>query len=138
MQEINEAYLILKDKEARTRYDVEYNKFKQFQESKYKKAEQERSKTTNEDTHSQREQQQNYSKRDYEYTDYKVEDDILAKWMANAKSQAIELAEQAIKDFKGVSKAAANGCVNGLIHLIAWVFFGNILYFLFKSCNNSL
>jgi curved DNA-binding protein CbpA len=27
MQEINEAYLILKDKEGRVRYDIEYNKF---------------------------------------------------------------------------------------------------------------
>ena len=37
MQEINEAYLILKDKEARARYDIEYNKFKQFKEEKREK-----------------------------------------------------------------------------------------------------
>ena len=36
MQEINEAHLILKDKEARTRYDIEYNKFKQYQEKQQK------------------------------------------------------------------------------------------------------
>ena len=31
MQQINEAYLILKDSEARTRYDVEYNIYLKFQ-----------------------------------------------------------------------------------------------------------
>ena len=34
MQEINEAYLILKDKEARERYNIEYGKFSQYQENK--------------------------------------------------------------------------------------------------------
>lgn len=128
MQEINEAYLILKDKEARARYDIEYNKFKQYQEQK-SKSHKEKQKSDDQ------EWQQQKSKRKYEYRDYKVEDDILAKWMENAKRQAVDLAKQTIKDFKGVTKAAASGCINGIIQLVIWVVVINLIYILFKSCN---
>lgn len=132
MQEINEAHLILKDKEARERYDIEYNKFKQYQENK--------SRTESEKTKADKEkknyQEQENSRRQYKYSDYKVEDDLLAKWMANAKIQAVELAKQTIKDFKGVTKAAANGCLNGIIQLVIWVVVANLIFFLFKACNN--
>lgn len=132
MQEINEAHLILKDKEARERYDIEYKKFNQYQESKSKTE----SEKTKEDKDKKNYQEQENSRRQYEYSDYKVEDDLLAKWMANAKSQAVELAKQTIKDFKGVTKAAANGCMNGVIQLVIWVVVANLIFFLFKACNN--
>jgi curved DNA-binding protein CbpA len=134
MQEINEAYLILKDREARTRYDIEYNKFRKYQENKYQ-TESEKTKSEKEEKQNQN-QEQNNAKREYEYSDYKVEDDLLAKWMANAKNQAVELAKQTIKDFKGVTKAAANGCMNGVIQLVIWVVVINLIFFLFKACNN--
>jgi len=134
MQEINEAYLILKDKEARARYDIEYNKFKQYQEQK-RQSQKEQQKSEKQEWQ-QQEQKQQHSKREYEYQDYKVEDDILAKWMENAKKQAVELAIQTIKDFKGVTKAAATGCVNGIIQLVIWVVVINLLFLLFRACNN--
>jgi curved DNA-binding protein CbpA len=132
MQEINEAYLILKDKEARARYDIEYNKFKQYQEQN-RHSEKEKQKSEQQEWQEQKHQQ---TKREYEYRDYKVEDDILAKWMENAKKQAVELAIQTIKDFKGVTKAAANGCVKGIIQLVIWVVVINLIFFLVKACNN--
>jgi hypothetical protein len=49
---------------------------------------------------------------------------------------AVELAIQTIKDFKGVTKAAANGCVNGIIQLVVWVVVINLIFFLIRSCNN--
>ena len=131
MQEINEAYLILKDKEARARYDIEYNKFKQFKEEKREK-ENKQEKSENRDW----QKQQQHSKREYEYQDYKVEDDILAKWMENAKKQAVDLAIQTIKDFKGVTKATANGCMNGIIQLVIWVVVINLIFLLVRACNN--
>lgn len=134
MQEINEAYLILKDKEARARYDVEYNKFKQYQEQK-RQSEKKYEKSNKEDWQKQ-EQKHQQSRREYAYQDYKVEDDLLAKWMENAKKQAVELAIQTIKDFKGLTKAAANGCVNGIIQLVIWVFVINIIFLLFRACNS--
>jgi len=132
MQEINEAHLILTDKEARERYDIEYNKFKQYQENK-SRTESEKIKA---DKEKKNYQEQENSRSQYEYSDYKVEDDLLAKWMAKAKSQAVELAKQTIKDFKGVAKEAANGCMNGLIQLIIWVVVVNLIFFLFKACYN--
>lgn len=134
MQEINEAYLILKDKEARERYDIEYNKFRQYQQTK-SQAESKQTKSEKEEPNSKY-QEQNNSRRQYEYSDYKVEDDLLAKWMANAKNQAVELAKQTIMDFKGVTKAAANGCMNGVIQLVIWVVVANLIFLLFKACNN--
>jgi len=126
MQEINEAYLILKDKDARVRYDIEYNKFKQHQEQK-KQTESENKKWQKREQHSERE---------YEYQDYKIEDDILSKWIENARRQAADLAIQAIKDFKGVTGAAVNGCVRGTIQLIAWVVVINFIFILVRACNN--
>ncbi len=134
MQEINEAYLILKDKEARARYDVEYNKFKHYQVQK-RQSEKKHEKSNKEDWQKQQQKQQQ-SRHEYAYQDYKVEDDLLAKWMENAKKQAVELAIQTIKDFKGVTKAAANGCVNGIIQLVIWVFVINIIFLLFRACNS--
>lgn len=133
MQEINEAHLILKDKEARTRYDIEYNKFKQYQE-KQQKTSTEHQKTKEENQKKNQEQKQ--AKSEYEYSDFKVEDDLLEKWMANAKRQSVELAKQTIKDFKGVTKAAANGCLNGVIQLVIWVVVINLIVLLFRACNN--
>jgi curved DNA-binding protein CbpA len=132
MQEINEAHLILTDKEARERYDIEYNKFKQYQENKSRTE----SEKIKEDKEKKNYQEQENSRSQYEYSNYKVEDDLLAKWMAKAKSQAVELAKQTIKDFKGVAKEAANGCMNGLIQLIIWVVVANLIFFLFKACYN--
>lgn len=138
MQEVNEAYLILKDNEARARYDIEFNKFKQYQEQKKhsQKEQQKEQQKSEKQEGQQQDRKQQQSKREYECRDYKVEDDILAKWMENAKKQAIELAIQAIKDFKGVTKASANGCVNGIIQLVIWVVVINLIFLLVKSCNN--
>lgn len=133
MQEINEAYLILKDKESRERYDIEYNKFRQYQEYK-SRAESDKTKSEKEEKQN-RYQEQNSSKQQHEYSDYKVEDDLLAKWMSNAKRQAVELAKQTIKDFKGVTKAAANGFKNGLIQIVIWIVIINIIFLLIKACN---
>ncbi len=128
MQEINEAYLILKDIDARTRYNKEYQRFIKFQQ----------------------ESQENYHQKDnsdkrqfhkaHEYDEYKVDDDILNKWMNNAKRQAVELAKQTIEDLKGMVnvgvKAAAKEAGS---QFIIQIFIGIIFlvgFALAKSCNN--
>lgn len=129
MQEINEAYLILKDFEARHRYDIEYNKFRQYQESK--------SRTDNEKSNKKEPYNQQYnSKKQYEYSDYKVEDDLLSKWMANAKKQAVDISKQTIKNFKGVTEVAANGCLKGVFSAIGVIVIWLAIIFMFKACNN--
>lgn len=88
MQQINEAYLILKDSEARTRYDVEYNIYLKFHQSK-----------------------ESYKKYDFEDSSYAVNDDILRKWMENARQQAVNLAKQTIEDLKGMVKEGSKAAV---------------------------
>jgi curved DNA-binding protein CbpA len=136
MQEINEAYLILKDFDARSRYDIEYIKFKQYQEEKNKKFAKVDTQENSSQTNSNYNQRNNQANKKQEYKDYKMEDEILEQWINNAKRQAIELAKQTIKDFKGVTKAAANGFVSGIIQLVIWVIIANLLFFIFKSCNH--
>ena len=130
MQELNEAYLILKDDEARRRYDIEYNKFCRFQKSQEE--------TKNEDFEKSHKNEDNSGNSSFEESEfdykYEVEDDILEKWMRNAKAQAIDLAQQTIRDLKGVTKAASEGCVNGIIQLVIWVVLINLIFLLIKAC----
>ena len=123
MQELNEAYLILKDAEARERYDKEYQRFKQYQQKKEETNNQERKNQFNE-------RETNDS-----HNDYSVEDETLEKWISNAQKQAVNLAKQTIKDFKGVSNAAADGYMLGVIQLVFYIVITNIFFVLFKSCN---
>jgi len=86
MKLINEAYLILKDNEAKEKYDIEYDKYKVFCKT----------------------QEFNI----YPETlsnEYVVEDEILNNWIRNARNQAVDLAKQTIQDFKDIAKAGAKG-----------------------------
>jgi len=109
MKEINEAKLILTDEEARLRYDKEYLRFKSFQKDKEKskKSEeqkkhehkkQEQEKKTEEKTHENKEQ-----KPKEEYSTYHFDDDILRKWMENARKQAMRNVEEMITEFRDSS-----------------------------------
>lgn len=119
MQEINEAYLILKDVQARERYDIEYQKFNSYRKQQG---------------------QERHRQKDYEHFDYNVQDDVLNKWMSNAKKQAVDLAKQTIEDFRGMTtvgiKAAAKSAGQQFVNQII---VGIIFLFIFaisKSCNN--
>jgi curved DNA-binding protein CbpA len=127
MQLINEAYLILKDEEARNRYDIEYQKFKAFKQRKTEATRQEpkTSKRT--------------EKEKYHYKEYNYDDEILNNWVQNAKRQAVDLAKQAIRDFKGMSaagaKGAAKGCYTQLLAQIAIGIFFIFIFALSKGCD---
>lgn len=126
MQEINEAYLILKDPDARIRYDREYQRFKSHIKQE---------KTHEGFSGKETQNEQKGQRPTHQYTDFKVEDDILEKWMFNAKKQAVDLAQQTIKDFKGVSVAASQGFVTGIKQVIVWVIVINLIVFSIKACN---
>lgn len=96
MQLINEASLILKDSEARQRYDLEHRKYKSYK---------------SESLNQQRNESRDWGKENQKSEKYKVEDEVLEKWMKNAKNQAIDLAIKTIKDFKGMSKAGAKAAI---------------------------
>lgn len=135
MQEINEAYLILKDTEARIRYDQEYQNFKQFKREKEQRKEKEYQKQ--EQNFQYKEQEQSHNT--YEYAEYNVNDDTLNKWMNNAKKQAVDLAKQAIKDFKEMAyvggKAAAQEAGKAFMSYFIMGIIITIIFVLSKSCN---
>jgi DnaJ-class molecular chaperone len=119
MQNINEAYLILKDKDARARYDTEYSKYMAYVSVII----------TKEDSnpfHTENEQKST--------VDYQVEDDVLKRWINNAKRQAVSLAQQSIRDFKGVSEAAGKGCLEGIKRAAIWVVVINVLFAIMRGC----
>lgn len=93
MQKINEAYLILKDVEARQRYDIEYRRFNEYKKQHTKHRE-ERKEDKNETTYEQN-----------VYPEYNVADEILFKWMTNAQRQAFDLVKISLEELFGMTSA---------------------------------
>lgn len=110
MQDINQAYLILKDEEAREKYDKEYQKFKSY---KF----------------------ENINNSQYKYTDYQLDDNVLEKWMQNAERQAKQMVKDTIDEFKGASSETGNSIINFLLKTLLPMLLG---YILIKACINSL
>jgi len=107
MQLINEAYLILKDDEARARYDKQYYKFQDANKEK-KDSNQEKS----------------------EWHDYSIDDDILNDWIKKAKRQAKEMVMMSVEDLVGMSKAATNAAWEKTKYAVLIVIVANILFML--------
>ena len=112
MQLINEAYLILKDIEAKRLYDIEYLKFKEYQR-KY-----------------------NSNNQEIKFKEeYIFSDELLKKWMNNARQQAGTLAKQTAINFKKGAKAAGKEMFD---RTIGFLIFGSIISIFIlaaKSCN---
>ena len=126
MQDINEAYAILKDKEKRARYDQEYARFRGefLQEEKS----QEKKKTYYEKSSQTR----------WEY-EYDVHDENLREDIKNARKYAKDIVEEFLKELKETSKTAAKGAAtNAYNFAVGWIISGVILAIivsLFKACN---
>ena len=121
MQLINEAYLILKDEEARNHYDIEYIKFYNFYNSR-------------------KEQKSNYDfgkkEKQKVYEEYNFSDDTLKKWMQNAKKQAVDLAKQTIREMGELSiKATKEASSKMLETFVYYAIAGFVIMLLFKACN---
>jgi len=107
MQLINEAYLILKDDEARARYDKQYY---QFQEASSKR--------------------QDKSQEKPQWNNYSSNDDILNDWIKKAKQQAKEMVMMSIEDLVGMSKVATSAAWEKTKYAILIVVVANILFVL--------
>jgi curved DNA-binding protein CbpA len=133
MQQINEAYLILKDAEARQRYDKEYQRYNEYQEQTQYYRERQRQKEQGRPTNSGQKQEQYTGS----FTDsaYEIFDDILSTWMSNARKQAVDLAKQTIEDIKGMSKASGQAMGDAAIKgVVRYLVFGVIMFVVFKTC----
>ena len=102
MQLINEAYLILKDEEAKLKYDNEYDL---FLNSQTKQNSEDKSRT--EGAH-----------KSYSYREYNIQDEELKRWIKNAKEQAIRLAKQSIEDFRSIALSGGNAAIGGAVSAI--------------------
>lgn len=116
MQDVNEAYLILKDSEAKIRYDKEYEYYQSYQNPF------EESFSPNEETSSE----------NRESHEYQFHDDILKKWMYNARIQASKLVSQTIKEINIGAKAAGKEMVK---QFIAFAIIGIIFFLISRSCH---
>lgn len=129
MQLINEAYLILKDQDARKRYNIEYLKYKKQQNESviYKEpyySTQEKHNTSNQ-----------YHSNEFEDNSYDIIDDILKKWMKNARFQAQSLAKQTIDDMIGMSRASGQAIFESAISgMVKYLIFGIIMFAIIKAC----
>lgn len=117
MQDINEAYLILKDHEARILYNNEYKRFKLFERDLENKLPNKNK--TNFDSNSQ----------------YVFNDELLKKWMNNARIQAESLVNQTVENFKIGTKAAIDEMIERTIGFVIVGVIFSIIFLLVRSCN---
>lgn len=104
MQDINEAYLILSNKDARYRYDQEYNYFNQKFGS-----------TIYADNSDRRES-------------YDIRDEILKQWINNARRQSIILAKRTTEDIVGMTRV---GCKAAFDKAKYWILAYIIIQFIY-------
>lgn len=112
MKEINEAKLILTDEDARVRYDREYVRFKSFQQKKEKeKTEEPKQKQSQQKKQKQEQETEDRTNENRanppteDYSTYHFDDEILKKWMENAKNQAKRNVQKMITEFRDSSIA---------------------------------
>ncbi|NQY30389.1 MAG: DnaJ domain-containing protein [Flavobacteriaceae bacterium] len=129
MQEINEAYLILKDKEARERYDREYLRYKEFTARHQQSYREEKNRTYEEPNNK-------YNHEKAERATYEFDDEILKKWIRNARSQAIDLAKQTILEIGELSVNATKAAGSKMLELfIGYAVAGILILLIFKACS---
>ena len=114
MQDINEAYDILRDASKRKRYNQEYARFCET----YNKEEKVQNTAYSKEKNSQSE---------WSY-DYDVCDEALKKDIYNARKHAKELVEEFLKEMKETAMVAAKGAGTSAINfLIGWIVAGIII-----------
>lgn len=110
-QEIIEAYLILSDEVARTKFDSEYKRYEDLKNrSKKAKAEEPHHRKYDKDDDYE-EPENNFANsqgNDQAEEEFKFEDKTFEKWVENARNQARNFVDQAISDTIGVTKS---GCL---------------------------
>lgn len=108
MQDINEAYSILKEADKRQRYDREYQRFKKTQQannnSSYNRANTQRSSSQSQSKSSSR----SYNRTSWTY-DYTVHDEQVKNDMDDAREYARKLVDEFLKGLKENTAKAAKG-----------------------------
>ncbi len=114
MQDINEAYAILKDEAKRSRYDQEYRRFTQY----YAK-----------ETVADEKQSWSY--------DYTVENETVKNDIEEARSFAEELVREFMSSFKKASKDAAEGAMGAVKGFIPVIIIMFVLGLCMRACMSA-
>lgn len=114
MQDINEAYAVLKDPVKKSRYDQEYLIYLNYQKQQKAKAKA----TTKEATPN----------------DYKVKDENVEQDMKSAREYAENLVDEFFKEFARNSKIAAKGAWEGVKGYVYALFLIPIIFALIRAC----
>lgn len=124
--------MILKDQEARDRYDKEYYYFNLHQQAANAKADDKYNGETAGGGRSE-------SKQGDEFDDYTVRDEVLKTWMENARKQAVDLAKKTIEEFKDIStaggKAVAAEAASGIGRYLIYSIVMFAIFAIIRGCN---
>lgn len=133
MQDINEAYLILKEPAKRQRYDEEYARFKVYEQQKVPRSNQGSQSNSNqaEQHNAYSSQRQSYQR--YRYYDYDIEDDSVKKDVEEARKRAEDYINKLIDSLKNSSKKAAKGALEGCLPYLIIGIIGTIFSFVIYS-----
>lgn len=116
MQDINEAYAILKDETKRSRYDTEYALF-------------------NEKRYSYKQTEETYSSGNTWSYDYDVEDENLKDDINTARSYAKDLVDEFLSSLRDNSKNAAKGAWEGAKGYVCVAIILSIIGFIVALCS---
>ncbi len=121
MQDIIEAYIFLKDKEGRERYDQTYFHFKNEKKSSERVDRASSQSAKNEGS---------TKKSAYEF-EFEFTDSILKKWMSNASKQAEKMKDEVIDEFRGAVSESGKSIINYFIYTFLPMILGLLF---FKAC----
>lgn len=134
MQDINEAYLILKDPVKRQRYNEEYAKFKAYEQKKGRKSNQEsQSNNSNQAEQHKASSAERQSYQRYRYYDYDIEDDYVKRDVEEARKKAEDYINELVDSLKNSSKKAAKGALEGCLPYLIIGIIGTIISFIIFS-----
>lgn len=133
MQDINEAYLILKDPIKRQRYDVEYARFKAYEERKGNELNN-NSQSNNcnaEQNKASSSHHQSYQR--YGHYDYDIKDDFVKKDVEEARKKAEDYINELMDSLKDSSKKAVKGAWEGCYPYLFMGLIGTVIALLILS-----
>lgn len=119
MQDINEAYALLKDEVKRRRYNEEYIRFIKHHKN---------------DNQDSTVSSKPHSPTPHHVYEYDVQDETVNKDMKQAREYARNLVAEFMKSFKKVSADATKGAWNGAKYYIVGGIIATILFSLIRTC----